>query len=88
MKGLTEIPGVRVGHVSDYEALTGCTVVLCEGGAVAGADLRGSASGTEELPVMAPDHIAPHVHAVVLAGSKRAKRSVAAQNVTLVEQVG
>ena len=68
MKGLTEIPGLRVGHVSDYEALTGCTVVLCEAGAVAGADLRGSASGTEELPVMAPDHIAPHVHAVVLAG--------------------
>ena len=68
MKGLTDIPGVRVGHVSDYEALTGCTVVLCEGGAVAGVDLRGSASGTEELPVMAPDHIAPHVHAVVLAG--------------------
>mgnify|MGYP000574981145 CR=1 FL=1 len=28
------------------------------------------------------------LHAVVLAGSKRAKRSVAAQNVTLVEQVG
>ena len=68
MKGLTDIPGVRVGHVSDYEALTGCTVVLCEEGAVAGVDLRGSASGTEELPVMAPDHIAPHVHAVVLAG--------------------
>ncbi|MGC8791872.1 MAG: P1 family peptidase [Bryobacteraceae bacterium] len=68
MKGLTEIPGLRVGHASDYEALTGCTVVLCEAGAVAGADLRGSASGTEELPVMAPDHIAPHVHAVVLAG--------------------
>ncbi len=68
MKGLTEIPGVRVGHASDYEALTGCTVILCEGGAVAGADLRGSASGTEELPVMAPDHIAPQVHAVVFAG--------------------
>lgn len=68
MKGLTEIAGLRVGHASDYEALTGCTVILCEGGAVAGADLRGSASGTEELPVMAPDHIAPHVHAVVLAG--------------------
>lgn len=68
MKGLTEIAGLRVGHASDYEALTGCTVILCETGAVAGVDLRGSASGTEELPVMAPDHVAPHVHAVVLAG--------------------
>ena len=68
MKGLTDIPGIRVGHVSDYEALTGCTVILTEGGAVAGADIRGSASGTEEFSVMEPGHVAPHVHAVVLAG--------------------
>lgn len=68
MKGLTDIPGVRVGHASDYEALTGCTVVLCESGAVAGADIRGSASGTEEFPAMEPGHVAGRVHAVTLAG--------------------
>jgi len=68
MGGLTDIAGLRVGHVSDYEALTGCTVILCEGGAVAGAEIRGSASGTEEFPTMDPDHIAPQVHGVVLAG--------------------
>ena len=28
MKGLTDIPGIRVGHVSDYEAITGCTAIL------------------------------------------------------------
>lgn len=68
MKGLTDIAGIRVGHASDYEALTGCTVILCEKGAVAGADIRGGATGTEEMDVMSPFHIAPHVHAVVLAG--------------------
>lgn len=68
MKGLTDIAGLRVGQISDYEALTGCTVILCESGATAGADIRGSASGTEEFPVMDPDHITPQVHAVVLAG--------------------
>jgi L-aminopeptidase/D-esterase-like protein len=68
MKGLTDISGIRVGHASDYEALTGCTVVLTEGGAVAGADIRGSASGTEEFSVMDPGHLVPQVHAVVLAG--------------------
>ena len=26
----TDIPGIRVGHVSDYEAITGCTAILCE----------------------------------------------------------
>ncbi len=68
MKGLTDIEGIRVGHVSDYEALTGCTVILCEGGAVAGADIRGSASGTEEFAALEPDHLVDRVHAVVLAG--------------------
>ncbi|MCS6951435.1 MAG: P1 family peptidase [Bryobacteraceae bacterium] len=68
MKGLTDIAGIRVGHATDLEALTGCTVILCEGGAVAGADIRGSASGTEEFPVMSPLHVTDVVHAVVLAG--------------------
>ena len=67
MKGLTDIPGILVGHASDYEALTGCSVVLCDG-AVAGADIRGSASGTSEFEVMNPLHITPQIHAVVLAG--------------------
>ena len=68
MKGLTDIAGIRVGHASDYEALTGCTVILCEKGAVAGVDIRGGATGTEEMDVMSPFHIAPQVHAVVFAG--------------------
>ena len=68
MKGLTDIAGIRVGHVSDYDALTGCTAILIEGGAVAGADIRGSATGTEEFDVMSPLHITQAVHAVVLAG--------------------
>ena len=48
MKGLTDIPGIQVGHASDYEALTGCTVILCERGAAGGVDVRGSATGTED----------------------------------------
>ena len=35
MKGLTDIPGVLVGHATNLEGLTGCTVILCEEGAVA-----------------------------------------------------
>ena len=68
MKGLTDIAGIRVGHVSDYEALTGCTAILCEQGAVGGVDIRGSASGTEETPVLDPGHLAGSVHAILLAG--------------------
>ena len=68
MKGLTDIPGIRVGHVSDYEAMTGCTAILCEQGAVGGVDIRGSASGTEETPTLDPAHVADRVHGVLLAG--------------------
>ena len=68
MKGLTDIAGIRVGHATDEAALTGCTVILCEEGAVAGADIRGSASGTEEFSVLEPGHVTERIHAVVLAG--------------------
>jgi L-aminopeptidase/D-esterase-like protein len=68
MKGLTDIAGLRVGHASDFEALTGCTVVLAERGAVAGVEVCGSASGTEELPTLDPGHVTGAVHAIVLAG--------------------
>jgi L-aminopeptidase/D-esterase-like protein len=68
MKGLTDIPGILVGHASDYDGLTGCTVMLCESGAVAGGDIRGSGTGTEEWDVLNPLHVTDHIHAVVFAG--------------------
>lgn len=68
MKGLTDIAGIRVGHASDYDGLTGCTAMLCEAGAVAGGDIRGSATGTEEWDVLNPMHVTDRIHAVVFAG--------------------
>jgi L-aminopeptidase/D-esterase-like protein len=68
MKGLTDIPGILVGHVSDYDGLTGCTAILCEGGAAGGVDVRGSASGTEEFELFSPLHLTDRIHAMVLAG--------------------
>lgn len=68
MKGLTDIPGVLVGHVSDYDGLTGCTAILCQEGAVGGVDVRGAATGTEELGLLDPAHVTERIHAVVFAG--------------------
>ncbi len=68
MGGLTDIPGIRVGHASDYEALTGCTVILCEGGAVGGIDIRGAASSTRAVDAFQPGHLVEQVHGVVLSG--------------------
>jgi len=68
MKGLTDIPGIKVGHASDYDGITGCTVILCEAGAAAGVDVRGAATGTEELDTLSSRHSVERIHAVVLSG--------------------
>lgn len=68
MKGLTDIPGIRVGHVSDFDALTGATAILCEQGATGGVDIRGSASGTVEIDCLSPGHVTDRVHGILLSG--------------------
>ncbi len=65
---LTAVPGVQVGHAHDLEALTGCTVVLCPQGAVAGVDQRGGAPGTRETDLLSPFNLVEKVHAVLLTG--------------------
>ncbi|MFZ2097144.1 MAG: P1 family peptidase [Anaerolineales bacterium] len=65
---ITDVPGVLVGQAQNDEALTGCTVVLCERGAVGGVDQRGGAPGTREVDALHPMHLVSKVHAVVLAG--------------------
>lgn len=65
---ITDVPGIRVGHAQNDEALTGCTVILCEGGAVGGVDQRGGAPGTRETDLLRPMHLVEKAHAVLLTG--------------------
>jgi len=65
---ITDVEGIKVGHYTDREGITGCTVVLCEGGAVGGVDVRGSAPGTRETDLMRPVKLVQEVHAVLLTG--------------------
>jgi L-aminopeptidase/D-esterase len=65
---LTAVAGLRVGHWTDAAALTGCTVVLCDGGAVAGVDVRGGGPGTRETDLLAPGRLVERVDAVLLTG--------------------
>jgi L-aminopeptidase/D-esterase-like protein len=65
---LTDVPGVRVGHATDLEGITGCTVVLCPENTVGGVEVRGGAPGTRETDALRPGTLAGEVHAVVLAG--------------------
>ncbi len=65
---ITDVPGIEVGHAQDHKALTGCTVILCRKGAVAGVDVRGGAPGTRETDLLNPINLVQKVHAIVLAG--------------------
>ena len=65
---ITDVPGILVGHAQNAQALTGCTVILCEKGAVGGVDQRGGAPGTREVDALHPMHLVTKVHGLVLAG--------------------
>jgi L-aminopeptidase/D-esterase-like protein len=65
---ITDVPGIKVGHAQDLEAITGCTVVLCENGAVGGVDQRGGGPGTRELALLDPINHVEKIHAVMFAG--------------------
>lgn len=64
-----DIPGFRLGHGTDPVGMTGVTVVLCPEGALAAAEVRGSATGTRQFDsLVSAQHIGSRAHAVVLAG--------------------
>ena len=65
---ITDVNGIQVGHFTDLESASGVTVILCEKGAVAGVDVRGSAPGTRETDLLNPINLVEKVQAVVLSG--------------------
>lgn len=72
------LPGFTLGHGTDREALTGATVILCPEGALAAAEVRGSATGTRQFDsLVSAQHVSSKAHAVVLAGGSGAGLSAA-----------
>jgi L-aminopeptidase/D-esterase-like protein len=60
--------GVLIGHFTDRDAWTGCTVVLCPPGSVGSGEVRGGGPGTRESSLLSPAAAAPGVDALVLTG--------------------
>ena len=65
---ITAVAGIRVGHHTLSERPTGCTVILAEGGAVAGVAQRGAAPGTRETDRLSAANASARVNAIVLSG--------------------
>lgn len=65
---ITDIKGIKIGHAQNFQAATGCTVIICEKGAVAGVDVRGGSPGTRETDALNPVNNRKEIHAVLLSG--------------------
>jgi L-aminopeptidase/D-esterase-like protein len=85
---ITDVPGIRVGHYTDRQAATGCTVVLCEAGAMGGVEVRGAAPGTRETDLLRPLHLVETVHAVLLSGGSAFGLDAAAGVMRYLEERG
>jgi len=85
---ITSIAGLRVGHWTNREAATGCTVVLCPEGAVASVDVRGGAPGTRETDLLRAGTLVQRVHAVLLSGGSAYGLDAAAGVMRWLEEHG
>jgi len=65
---ICDVQGILVGHDTQPEAATGCTVVVCAAPAVGAVDVRGGAPASRETDLLAPTCMVREVHAITLAG--------------------
>lgn len=85
---ITDVAGLAVGHFTHAGRATGCTVVLCPQGAVAGVDVRGGSPGTRETDLLRPENIVDRVHAILLTGGSAYGLDAAGGVMRWLEQQG
>lgn len=82
------IDGILVGHSTDLEGLTGCTVVLAPGGVVASVDIRGGAPGTLETALLSPYASVMELHGILLTGGSAPGLGAAAGVTAYLQEKG
>lgn len=63
-----EVDGFLIGHSTNREAGTGCTVIVAPEGAAAGVDVRGGGPASRETDLLRPENTVQEIHAVCLSG--------------------
>ena len=85
---ITELDGFHIGSAQNETAGTGCTVIICEEGAVAGVDVRGGSPGTRETDALNPCNLRQSIHAVLLAGGSAFGLDAAGGAMRFLEEKG
>lgn len=85
---LCDFEAFRIGNAQNATAGTGCTVVICEAGAVAGVDVRGGSPGTRETDALNPCNIRQSIHAVLLSGGSAFGLDAAGGVMSFLEEKG
>ncbi len=68
MGSITDVPGIRVGHASNFEDITGCTVILFDNEATGAIDLRGGGTSTRQIDPLLSYHSYGRIHGILLSG--------------------
>ena len=85
---ITDIIGIHVGHDTNLEAGTGCTVILCTPPAIGGVDVRGGAPATRETDLLRPMHMVNEVNAILLTGGSAFGLDAASGVMRYLEELG
>lgn len=76
----------KIGHYTDSENITGCTVILCPPRTVASCYIAGSAPGSREIALLAPERKIQNIQAVFLTGGSAFGLNAVAGVMTFLEE--
>ena len=82
------IEEIKIGHWTDTEAETGCTVIRFPKSVVASGEVRGGAPASREFELLAPERTVENIDAVVISGGSAFGLSSAIGVVEFLEESG
>lgn len=78
----------KIGHYTDKKNITGCTVILCPQDTTASCTVSGSAPGSRETALLAPDKKIDKVNGLLLTGGSAFGLNAAAGVMKYLEETG
>ena len=78
----------KIGHYTDTDNITGCTVFLCPPETVASCYISGSSPGSREIALLSPERKIEAIQAILLTGGSAFGLNAAAGVMTFLEEKG